>query len=69
MNNGVGLTILPCKKTVEKPPRNSAIFNGRRLRRKPKSKLGCGAKKKKKKNINNDLDPRGRSSLRLEKTA
>jgi hypothetical protein len=28
---------------VEKPPRNSAIFNGRRLRRRPRPKLGCGA--------------------------
>jgi hypothetical protein len=41
---GVGLTTLPCKKEiVEKPPRNSAIFNGRRLRRRPRPKLGCGA--------------------------
>jgi hypothetical protein len=52
---GVGLTTLPCKKIVEKPPRNSTMFNGRRLRRKPRPKLGCGAKEeeeeKKKKNI------------------
>jgi hypothetical protein len=32
------------KKIVDKPPRNSAIFNGRRLRRRPRPKLGCGAK-------------------------
>jgi hypothetical protein len=37
------------KKMVERPPRNSATFNGRRLRRRPRPKLGCGAKKKKKK--------------------
>jgi hypothetical protein len=44
---GVGLTTLPCKKeVVEKPPRNSAIFNGRRLRRRPRPKLGCGAKER-----------------------
>jgi hypothetical protein len=41
---GVGPTTLLCKKIVEKPPRNSAIFNGRRLRRRPRHKLGCGAK-------------------------
>jgi hypothetical protein len=42
---GVGLTIPPCKKKiVEKPARNSAIFNGRRLQRRPRPKLGCGAK-------------------------
>jgi hypothetical protein len=42
----VGLTTLPCKKKkiVEKPPRNSAISNGRRLRRRPNPKLDCGAK-------------------------
>jgi hypothetical protein len=41
----VELTTLPCKKEiVEKPPRNSAIFNGRRLWRRPRPKLGCGAK-------------------------
>jgi hypothetical protein len=44
------------RKIVEKPPRNSAIFNGRRLRRRPKPKLRCGAKeeeeKKKKKILN-----------------
>jgi hypothetical protein len=40
---GVGLTTLPYKKIVEKLPRNSAIFNGRRLRRRPRPKLGCGA--------------------------
>jgi hypothetical protein len=40
---GVGLTTIPCKKIVEKPPRNSAIFNGRRFRRRPRPKLGCGA--------------------------
>jgi hypothetical protein len=34
------------KKIVEKPPRNSAIFNGRRLRRGPRPKLGCGAKER-----------------------
>jgi hypothetical protein len=45
----VGLTTLPCKKIVEKPPSNSAIFNGRRLRRSSRPKLGCGAKEKKKK--------------------
>jgi hypothetical protein len=28
---------------MEKPPRNSAIFNGRRLRRRPRPKVGCGA--------------------------
>jgi hypothetical protein len=33
-------------KIVEKPPRNSAIFNGRRLRRRPRPKLGCGAKER-----------------------
>jgi hypothetical protein len=61
---GVELTTLPCKKIAEKPPRHSAIFNGRRLRRRPRPKLGCGAeeeeeeeeeeekKKKKKKNRN-----------------
>jgi hypothetical protein len=43
----VGLTTLHCKKIVEKAPRNSAIFNGRRLRRRPRPKLGCGAKEKK----------------------
>jgi hypothetical protein len=44
---GVGLTTLPCKKEiVEKPPRNSAIFNGRRLRRRPRPKLGCRAKER-----------------------
>jgi hypothetical protein len=46
---GVGLTTLPCKKKkkiVEKPPRNSAIFNGRRLRTRPRPKPGCGAKKR-----------------------
>jgi hypothetical protein len=32
------------KKIVEKPPRNSSIFSGRRLRRRPRPKLGCGAK-------------------------
>jgi hypothetical protein len=53
---GVGLTILPCKRIVEKPPRNLAIFNGRRFGRRPRPKLGCGAEeeeeeKKKKKNI------------------
>jgi hypothetical protein len=32
------------KNIVEKPPRNSAVFNGRRLRRRPRPKLGCGAK-------------------------
>jgi hypothetical protein len=43
----VGLTTLPCKKEiVEKPPRNSAIFNGRRLQRRPRPKLGCGAKER-----------------------
>jgi hypothetical protein len=46
----VGLT-LPCKK-IEKPPRNSAIFNGRRSWRRPRPKLGCEAKKKKKKKKN-----------------
>jgi hypothetical protein len=40
----MGPTTLPCKKIVEKPPRNSAIFNGRRLQRRPRPKLGCGAK-------------------------
>jgi hypothetical protein len=35
---------------VEKPPRNSAIFNGRRLRRRPRPKLGYGAKEKKRTN-------------------
>jgi hypothetical protein len=59
------LTILPCKKIVEKPPRNSSIFNGRRLRRRPRPKLGCGAKeeeeeekkkKKKKKKKKNYTD-------------
>jgi hypothetical protein len=44
----VGLTTLPCKKIVEKPPRNSAIFNGRRLRRWPRPKPGCGAKEEEK---------------------
>jgi hypothetical protein len=44
---GVGLTTLPCKKIVEKPPRDSAIFNERRLQRRPRPKLGCGAKEKK----------------------
>jgi hypothetical protein len=34
------------KKIVEKPPRNSAIFNGRRLRRRPRPKLGCRAKER-----------------------
>jgi hypothetical protein len=43
----MGLTTLPCKKNVEKPPRNSAIFNGR-LQRRPRPKLGCGAKEEKK---------------------
>jgi hypothetical protein len=33
---GVGLTPVK-KKIVEKPPRNSAIFNGRRLRRRAKA--------------------------------
>jgi hypothetical protein len=47
----VGLTTLPCKKIVKKPPRNSTIFNGRRLRRRPRRKLGCGAKEKKKKHL------------------
>jgi hypothetical protein len=43
----VGLTTPPCKKKiVEKPPRNSAIFNGRRLRRRPRPKLGCGTKER-----------------------
>jgi hypothetical protein len=45
---GVGLTTLTCKKIVEKLPRNSAIFNGRRLWRRPRPKLVCGAKGKKK---------------------
>jgi hypothetical protein len=40
------------KKIVEKPPRNSTIFNGRRLWRRPRPKLGCGAKEKKKKKKN-----------------
>jgi hypothetical protein len=40
----MGLTTLPCKKIVEKPPRKSAIFNGRRLQRRPRPKLGCGGK-------------------------
>jgi hypothetical protein len=41
----VRLTTLPCKKKiVEKPPRNSAILNGRKLRRRPRLKLGCGSK-------------------------
>jgi hypothetical protein len=41
---GRGATTPPCKKKiVEKPPRNSAIFNGRRLWRRPRPKLGCGA--------------------------
>jgi hypothetical protein len=43
---GVGLTTLSCKKIVEKPPRNSTIFNGRRLRRRTRPKLGCGAKER-----------------------
>jgi hypothetical protein len=30
----------------EKPPRNSVIFNGRRLRRRPRPELGCGAKER-----------------------
>jgi hypothetical protein len=35
---GVGLTTLPVKKKiVDKPPRKSAIFNGRRLRRRRRS--------------------------------
>jgi hypothetical protein len=43
----VGLQPYPVKKKiVEKPPRNSAIFNGRRLRRRPRPKLGCGAKER-----------------------
>jgi hypothetical protein len=42
---GVGLTTLPCKKIVEKPPRNSATL----MRRRPRPKLGCGATEKKKK--------------------
>jgi hypothetical protein len=50
---GVGLTTLPSKKKVEKPPGNSAIFNGRRLRRRPRPKLGCGAEEEEeKKKIN-----------------
>jgi hypothetical protein len=44
---GVGLTTLPCKKIVQKPPTNSAIFNGRRLRRRPRPKLDCGAEEEK----------------------
>jgi hypothetical protein len=40
------------KKIVEKPPRNSAIFNGRRLRRKPRPKLSCGAKERENMDIN-----------------
>jgi hypothetical protein len=54
----VGLTTLPCKK-IEKPPRNSAIFNGRRLRRRPRPKLGCAAKEEeeeKKKNRISDAN-------------
>jgi hypothetical protein len=47
----VGLTTLPCKKIVEKAPKNSAIFNGRRLRRRPRPKLGCGAKGREEKNM------------------
>jgi hypothetical protein len=44
---GVGLQPYPVKKKiVEKPPRNSATFNGRRLRRRPRPKLGCGAKER-----------------------
>jgi hypothetical protein len=43
---GVGLQPYPVKKKIEKPPRNSAIFNGRRLRNRPRPKLGCGAKER-----------------------
>jgi hypothetical protein len=46
---GVRITTLPCKKIVEKPPRNSVIFNGRRLRRRPRPKLGRGAMEEKNK--------------------
>jgi hypothetical protein len=43
----VGIQPYPVKKKiVEKPPRNSAIFNGRRLRKRPRPKLGCGAKER-----------------------
>jgi hypothetical protein len=43
---GVGLQPYPVKKKiVEKPPRNAAIFNGRRLRRRPRLKLGREAKR------------------------
>jgi hypothetical protein len=45
---GVELTTLPCKTIVEKPPRNSAIFKGRRLRWRPRPMLGCGAEEEKK---------------------
>jgi hypothetical protein len=44
---GVGLQPYPVKKKiVEKPPRNSVIFNGRRLQRRPRPKLGCGARER-----------------------
>jgi hypothetical protein len=41
----VGLPYNVKKKIVEKPPRNSATLNGR-LRRRPRPKLGCGAKER-----------------------
>jgi hypothetical protein len=45
---GVGLTTLPLKKKiVEEPPRNSAIFNGRKLRSRPRPKLGRVVKERK----------------------
>jgi hypothetical protein len=44
----MGLTTLPLKKNIiENPPRNAAIFNGRKLRRRPRPKLVCGAKGRK----------------------
>jgi hypothetical protein len=55
---------------VEKPPRNSTIFNGRRFWRRPRPKLGCGAeeeeeeeKKKKKKKKKLQIYMYGKSLL------
>jgi hypothetical protein len=45
----------PVKKIVEKPLRNSAIFNGRRLWRRTRPKLGCGAKERESNSMKHNL--------------